>query len=205
MFLFSLMEIKGLSAAGSVAFLLFVGLTLAASAQQTSNSSATNSTVVGTTSGNATGASQSPGGNSTTVNVSIVPNAQNLGARAYSPNPANVTVGQTVVWTNDDTILHTVTSGNGSGDPKMGKEFDSGLTGSNVLKTKGSTFSHTFTTPGTYPYFCEVHPTMVGKVIVTSATSAVPEFPTAGVALGATIAVIAVVIAISRLRTGTPL
>lgn len=193
-------ELKRLSVAGSAALLLFIGLSFAAAnAQQTpSNSSATNVTA-GSAPGNLTGA-QPAAGNST-VGVSIVPNAQNLGDRAYSPNPVNVTIGSTVKWTNDDTVLHTVTSGNGSSDPNMGKAFDSGLTGPNVLKTKGATFTHTFSSPGVYPYFCQVHPTMVGKVVVTSGTSAVPEFPTAGIALAAGIAVIAGVIAVSRFRS----
>ena len=49
----------------------------------------------------------------------------------------------------------------------MGKAFDSGLSGPSALTTKGKTFSHTFTAAGTYSYFCKLHPTMVGKVLVS--------------------------------------
>ena len=91
--------------------------------------------------------------------------ASNLDDKAYSPNPVNVKVGDTVTWTNDDSQLHTVTSGTGPSNPQMGKLFDSGLTGTSVL-APGKTFSHTFTTAGTFWYFCQLHPAMVGKVIV---------------------------------------
>ena len=84
---------------------------------------------------------------------------------AYSPNPIEVTAGQTVVWTNDDSAFHTVTSGR-AGAPDVGKAFDSGLAGTTALTSKGKTFEHTFDTAGDYPYFCTLHPAMVGTVIV---------------------------------------
>ena len=85
--------------------------------------------------------------------------------KAFSPNPATVKVGDTVTWTNDDDQPHTVTSGNGPDDPNKGKAFDSGPS---ALATKGKTFQHKFTEAGQYPYFCELHPMMVGKIIVAS-------------------------------------
>lgn len=118
------------------------------SAQQT-NSSSTTST-------------NSTGGNS----VSIVPNASTLANKAFAPNPLNAKVGDTVTWTNKDTIFHTVTSGTGPSDTTHGKEFDSGLSGPTALTTQGKTFSHKFMTAGEFPYFCQLHPTMVGKVVV---------------------------------------
>ncbi|HZD34571.1 MAG TPA: plastocyanin/azurin family copper-binding protein [Nitrososphaeraceae archaeon] len=48
-----------------------------------------------------------------------------------------------------------------------GQVFDSGLSGDTALMTKGTTFTHTFDTVGEFPYFCQLHPTMIGKVIVT--------------------------------------
>jgi copper binding plastocyanin/azurin family protein len=47
------------------------------------------------------------------------------------------------------------------------KEFDSGLSGPSALITQGKTFSHTFATEGKLHYFCQLHPTMIGKVVVT--------------------------------------
>ena len=100
------------------------------------------------------------------VQASIVPGASTLTDTSYSPNPIEVTVGQTVVWTNDDSAFHTVTSGS-AGAPDVGKAFDSGLAGPQALTAKGKTFEHKFDTAGEYPYFCTLHPAMVGTVIVT--------------------------------------
>jgi plastocyanin len=116
------------------------------------------------------GNSTSSAGNSTTsaggTSVSIVPNASTLADKAFSPNPMSIKVGDTITWTNKDTLFHTVTSGTGPSDPAKGKEFDSGLSGPSALTTQGKTFSHKFTTAGEFPYFCQLHPTMVGKVSV---------------------------------------
>ena len=100
--------------------------------------------------------------------VTIVPNASTItpGTKAFSPNPINVKVGDTVTWTNHEAVEHTVTSGTGASDTNKGKEFDSGLTGPTALTGIGKTFSHKFTAAGTFPYFCQLHPAMVGKVIV---------------------------------------
>jgi len=74
--------------------------------------------------------------------------------------PASVTVnkGDTIVWSNDDTAAHTVTSGT----PTEGPDgvFDSGLS------MAGSTFEIVADTSGSYDYFCMVHPWMVGDVTV---------------------------------------
>ncbi len=107
----------------------------------------------------------SAGANSTGgKNVSIVPGASTLADKAFSPNPINVKIGGSVTWTNKDNVAHTVTSGTGPSDPNKGKEFDSGLS---TLLAPGKTFSHTFKTAGEIPYFCQIHPTMVGKIAVS--------------------------------------
>jgi plastocyanin len=108
--------------------------------------------------------------NTGTVEVSIVPGAAALGDKAYSPNPINIKIGDTIVWTNNDTSdtpFHTVTSGSGPDDENKGQEFDSGLAGDTALMTKGATFTHTFDATGEFPYFCQLHPMMFGKVVVT--------------------------------------
>ena len=118
------------------------------SAQQTNSSSMTSTNSTGGTS------------------VSIVPNASTMADKAFSPNPLNAKVGDTVTWTNKDTTFHTVTSGTGPSDTTHGKAFDSGLSGPTALTTQGKTFSHKFMTAGEFPYYCQLHPTMVGKVVV---------------------------------------
>lgn len=98
------------------------------------------------------------------VSASIVPGASTMGDKAFSSNPLNIKVGDSIIWTNDDSTVHTITSGSGPTDPNMGKEFDSGLS---TLMSPGDTFSFTFGKVGEFPYFCAVHPTMIGTVIVS--------------------------------------
>jgi plastocyanin len=93
--------------------------------------------------------------------VSIVEEASEMGDQAYNPNPVKVKSGDTVAWTNNDSQIHTVTSGIDSSDPNMGKVFDSSMLSQN------QTFSYKFTNAGEFSYFCELHPTMVGKVVVS--------------------------------------
>ncbi len=78
----------------------------------------------------------------------------------FSPNPDMVAPGTTVTWKNTDTVSHYVTSGQPS-DNTTGTVFDSG----NLIKPQG-TFQFTFANPGTFNYFCTVHPWMTGQVIV---------------------------------------
>jgi plastocyanin len=84
--------------------------------------------------------------------VAIQSGAQSLGSAAYKPNPITVAVGTTVSWTNGDAIAHTVTS-------------DGGVFNSNTLGP-GASFSYMFSTAGTFPYHCTIHPGMVGSVVV---------------------------------------
>jgi plastocyanin len=115
------------------------------------------------------GSNNSTSSNSTSTasgsKVAIQEEASEMGDQAYDPNPVKVKAGDTITWTNDDSQAHTVTSGTDSSDPNMGKAFDSSP-GLNTLLSTAQTFSHKFTTAGEFPYFCQLHPTMVGKVVV---------------------------------------
>lgn len=74
---------------------------------------------------------------------------------SFKPATLTVTAGQSVRFVNRDQEAHTVTASNNS--------FDSaGL-------DSGASWSHTFTRPGTYTYFCELHPYMKGTIIVRAA------------------------------------
>ena len=83
--------------------------------------------------------------------------------------PADLTVapGTTVSWTNDDAILHTVTTGTSVKKDDFGN-YDIAPDGrvNGTLADKGQTFSFTFTTPGDYAYFCSRHNNMTGRVVV---------------------------------------
>jgi plastocyanin len=70
----------------------------------------------------------------------------------YQPDPVVVQAGGKVIWQNEDTAPHTATADDGS--------FDTGIV------ERGKIKSETFKEAGTFPYFCEVHPTMHGTVEV---------------------------------------
>jgi plastocyanin len=106
----------------------------------------------------------SGGGGGTGTKVSIPAGASINPTNGFSPKSVSVKVGDTVTWTNNDNTIHTVISGTGLSDTNKGKDFDSGLT---ALTTTGKTFSHQFTKAGDFPYFCELHPAMTGKVTVS--------------------------------------
>lgn len=99
-------------------------------------------------------------GQSKTLSVSIVKGASNPSiTEPYNPSPLGIAAGANVTWTNNDNTGHTVTEGNPSGiTPQNG--FDSGIL------APGKTFSHIFDKPGTVQYYCTLHPTMLGEVIV---------------------------------------
>jgi nitrite reductase (NO-forming) len=99
---------------------------------------------------------------SDTNQVSIVRGATTLGDKSYLPNPLRIKVGSTVVWTNNDSTLHTVTSGTPNAE-NVGEAFDSGLT---AFITPAKTYSNKFTNTGEFTYFCRVHPTMIGMIVV---------------------------------------
>ena len=84
--------------------------------------------------------------------------------KPFNPSPLIVKVGNTVIWRNDDFEIHTVTSsGNSSSTFAMtdkNKELDSG-----PLNPRQN-FEHTFQKPGKYDYFCMIHPSMTGEVVV---------------------------------------
>jgi plastocyanin len=101
------------------------------------------------------------------VAASITQGSVSKTTDAYSPNPLNVNVGDTVTWTNNDPPnTHTVTSGNPSDGPdgKFGGTPDNPFS---ELIPSGQTFSFTFNEAGEFPYYCTLHVNMVGTVVVS--------------------------------------
>lgn len=82
---------------------------------------------------------------------------QQPGQVYYEPDLVTVSVGQSVSWTNDDSQIHTVTSGTPTGGPD-------GFFDSEIISAGGS-FHHSFKLAGTFDYYCIVHPWMIGTVI----------------------------------------
>jgi plastocyanin len=76
----------------------------------------------------------------------------NISGFAFDPVTITIKVGETVTWTNQDNVVHTVAAD------------DNSWTSDNL--GKGASFSHTFNTAGTFTYHCGVHPNMKGTVIV---------------------------------------
>ena len=93
---------------------------------------------------------------SSRVAASDQPSAANVAVKidnfVFGPQAITVPVGTTVTWTNSDDIPHTAVS-------------TDGVFKSKVMDTDEK-FSYTFTKPGTYSYYCSLHPKMTGQVVV---------------------------------------
>ncbi|PYP40427.1 MAG: hypothetical protein DMD48_03425 [Gemmatimonadetes bacterium] len=82
----------------------------------------------------------------------------------FSPDTITIAKSTPVRWTNSGTVPHTATADNGS--------FDSGTLGGTGTDPygnpiQGDKYDHTFTTAGTFTYYCMFHAQMHGTVIVT--------------------------------------
>ena len=80
------------------------------------------------------------------------PNTVKIDNFSFTPQTVTVRTGTKVTWINKDDVPHTVTSND--------KKFKS-----RALDTDEQ-FSYTFSVPGTYSYYCSVHPHMTGKIVV---------------------------------------
>jgi plastocyanin len=115
----------------------------------------TNATGAETGGATTTGAN---GGGGTATGVSITTGSSSKTTDAFQPNPVQVSTGDTVTWTNEDAQPHTVNSGENATPDGT---FDSGIL------APAATYDFTFTEAGEYPYFCLLHPNMVGTVSVS--------------------------------------
>lgn len=102
------------------------------------------------------------------VEITIVQGAslaENNNKQAYAPGNARGVYGisNKIIWTNTDAVMHTVTSDDGYDDRISGR-FDSVAQMGSRLIGQGETFTFTFTKTGEYPYHCEPHPHMQGRV-----------------------------------------
>lgn len=89
------------------------------------------------------------------VVAAIQPPTVHMKDFAFTPAAVHVRAGETVTFVNDDSEAHTVRAADGS--------FDSA-----GMET-GQRWTHRFRTPGTYAYFCELHPYMRAVIIVAPA------------------------------------
>ncbi len=108
------------------------------------------------------------------VNITVQSNSGNIKYIAFDPSQIKIKVGTTVVWTNNDTVVRTVTNHPSSIDavgnvlkslinpqlPPFHPQFDSDFL---VL---GEKFQYTFNTPGQYEYYDKEMPNLMGTIFV---------------------------------------
>jgi plastocyanin len=93
------------------------------------------------------------------ASVSIVNGASSPSiSKPYDPSPLTVKPGTSVTWTNNDSTIHTVTSGLPE-QGAVGTLFDSSI------MSPGKAFTHTFDKTGIFYYSCTLHPFMHGQII----------------------------------------
>jgi plastocyanin len=102
-----------------------------------------------------------------TTAIAILQGAAVQGSPDYEPDPAQVPVGNTIVWDNQDTVPHTATSGTGPQDPESAQLFDTGIINggeeSTAVELQGVSEGQTV------PFYCIVHPYMTGELSVAAA------------------------------------
>jgi plastocyanin len=81
------------------------------------------------------------------------PNAVTIDNFFFTPGNITVKTGTAVTWTNRDDIPHGIASSNNAFKKSAALDTD-------------ESYTFTFTTPGTYQYFCYLHPKMVGTIVV---------------------------------------
>jgi amicyanin len=99
-----------------------------------------------------------PPGNNSNGNPPLASgNAVTIQNFAFNPQTITISVGETVTWTNQDSAPHSVMDDPGLPDV-------SGL--SSAVLSKGGSYSFTFDQAGTWNYYCSIHPSMKGTVVV---------------------------------------
>ena len=120
-------------------------------------------TVTVGTGGGSAGTTPTPTPTPATPPPPAAPGAVNIIDYDYSPKDLSVAPGASVRFVNVGVKKHTVTANDFS--------FDSGL------MATGDVYSRTFSLVGTYPYFCDLHPDMVGSITVTDSAGAATSWP----------------------------
>ena len=112
-----------------------------------------------TAAGGAGGGGGATAGGST---INILEGSSIQGSPDYDPDELTVSAGAEVTVVNQDTVLHSATSGTGPQDPESAQQFDTSL----INAGESATLSLAQVTPGQYDYYCMVHPYMTGKIVV---------------------------------------
>jgi plastocyanin len=121
------------------------------------------------TAANAEGSASAPatggggGAEAAGASLAILEASSVQGNPAYEPDPLTVTAGDTVEVSNQDTVPHTVTSGTGPEDAESGSQFDTSIIDAGAT----AQIDTASLTAGDYPYYCAVHPYMLGTLKVS--------------------------------------
>ena len=94
--------------------------------------------------------------------LTILEGSSVQGSPSYDPAALTVKKGDKITVTNKDTLPHTVTSGTGPTDPNSAKQFDTSILEAGAT----ADIETTNINPGEYPFYCAVHPYMMGKLVV---------------------------------------
>jgi plastocyanin len=110
--------------------------------------------------------------------ITILAGSSVQGSPDYEPEDAKVPLNDNIVWVNKDTVPHTATSGTGAEDPNSAKVFDTSIINGGE---ESAPQQLTGVKEGDeVPYYCQVHPYMTSKLIVTAASTAGGASGTAG-------------------------
>ncbi len=108
------------------------------------------------------GEQQSTEEDSAVVTISILQGSSVSGAPDYDTDHTTVPVSASIKWVNEDSVLHSATSGTGPSDDDLGSAFDTGL----LTGGKEYTIAASEIGAGEYTYFCIAHPFMVGTLTI---------------------------------------
>jgi plastocyanin len=110
-------------------------------------------------------AAPAAGGGAETAGASltILEGSSVQGNPAYDPDPLTVTAGDVVEVSNEDTVPHTATSGSGPEDAESGSQFDTSI----IDAGASAQIDTASLAAGDYPYYCAVHPYMLGTMKVS--------------------------------------
>ena len=96
------------------------------------------------------------------VTISILQGAVTQGSPDYDPDSATASTDALIKWVNDDTTLHTATSGTGPSDPDSAKLFDSKFLGPDIEYSVPAADIGA----GEHAYYCTLHPYMTGTITI---------------------------------------
>jgi plastocyanin len=109
---------------------------------------------------------QPPAAEAGTTTIAILQGAAVEGSPDYDPDSAQVPVGNSIVWDNQDTVPHTSTSGTGPSDPNSAQLFDTSIINggerSNAVELQGVNEGDTI------PYYCTIHPYMTAELTIAA-------------------------------------